>query len=152
MTAHLTHRIPKIPSVASPGASQALDALGRRWDGSWPPVGGRFGLHFQNKSGGPRLLHPCEITGHFLPPLPRSHQPLLGCVWEPSSLCGETGVRKETFFQAGRDRKVSLFAKFLPSHLLFPINSEEKKKKKKPYGPAPRSSHHNSHGHLSTSQ
>lgn len=52
--------------------------------------------------------------------------PSRSCLWEPSAFCGEAGGREDAFFQAGRDRKVSLFAKFLPSHLLFPINGEKK--------------------------
>lgn len=44
VASYLTHRIPKIPrAVRAPGESQAPDALGRRWDGSWPPVRGRLG-------------------------------------------------------------------------------------------------------------
>ena len=133
--------------VKAPRASQPLDASGRRWDGSWPMMGGRLGILPETRLVAQDCSIPCEITRHFLSPLPPSGKPRLGCVWESSTFCGEAGVRKDAFFQAGRDRKVSLFAKFLPSHLLFPINGE-----KKPSGPGPRSSHCNSHRHLSTSQ
>lgn len=88
-------------------------------------TGGRLGTPPETRPVARDCSIPCEITGRFLSPLLASGKTRLGCVWEPFAFCREAGVRKDAFFQAGRDRKVSFFAKFLPSHLLFPINSEK---------------------------
>lgn len=94
-----------------------------RWPTAIPSLGNLRALPV------PPASPACTTLGNPLPP------------------AGRMGWRKDAFFRTGRDRKALLPARFLPSHLLFPINGE-----KKPSASAPRSSQCSSQGRLSTSQ
>lgn len=114
--------------TGTPGAQPALGALGTPLDdGQWPMAVPSLGN--LRALPVPPASPACATLGNPLPP------------------AGRRGWRKDAFFRTGRDRKALLPARFLPSHLLFPINGE-----KKPSASAPRSSQCSSQGRLSTSQ